>query len=194
MLNHVIKHYEGIVMLGKVFKYRGINCIYGSSGLGKTVSTVKALNEDDITPILLDFDNNNSPEENGCNYIHVDGKRFMASYSVNEAVIPRDRVIIIDTWAMFESYLKVPSNDKLLEDLSKDNTIIIIAHNKDIASKRDIPDVPDELINHWDSKLFLWFDEGSKTKSNPRPPSYNLTVMKLRSYKGERVLIDWMRD
>ena len=178
-------------MIGKVFKKDGINLCYGESGLGKTVSSIKAVNSDNIVPILLDFDGNTSPENNNCNYTHIDGVKFIASYMAKDAVIPKDQVIIIDTWAMFSVYLE--TNPMLLEDLHEGNTIIIIGHNIDIASKQDIPDVPSVLVNHWDAKLFMSFDKGSSAKTSARPPSYNLTVMKLRGYKGPRTIINWMR-
>lgn len=192
MLTHKITIYKEIVLLGQVFRKGGINCIYGESGNGKTVSSIKAVNKDVITPILLDFDSNDSPEQNNCEYIHIDGISFMKKYSSQDTVIPRDQVIIIDTWALFYPYLETYPD--LLNDLHKDNTIIVVAHNKDIATKKDIPDVESELINHWSSKLWLWFDEGSSAKSNPRAPSFNLTIKKLRGYKGQRTIVNWMRE
>jgi hypothetical protein len=200
MLSNIITEYKEIIMLGKVFKKDGINCVYGESGLGKTVSTIKALNEDGITPILLDFDGNDSQEANECKYIHIDGVKFVAKYMVKEVTIPKNVVIVIDTWALFEPYYE--ANKDLLDDLHKSNTLIIVAHNKDIATKKDIPAVPEVLINHWDAKLFLSFSNGTKDKAAKGnlpmvkgiPSGSNLTVMKLRSYKGPRVIPNWMRD
>jgi len=200
MLSNIITEYKEISMLGKVFKKDGINCLYGESGLGKTVSSIKALNEDGITPILLDFDGNDSQEANECKYTHVDGIKFIAKYMTKEAIIPKGVVIVIDTWALFEPHYN--ANKDLLEDLHKDNTLIIIAHNKDIATKKDIPAVPEVLINHWDAKLYMSFSNGTKGKAASstkpavlaKPASSNLTVMKLRSYKGPRVIPNWMRD
>lgn len=200
MLSNIITEYKEIIMLGKVFKKGGINCIFGESGLGKTVSTIKALNEDGITPILLDFDGNDSQEANDCKYTHVDGVKFVAKYMIKEATIPENVVIVIDTWTLFEPYYN--THKDLLDDLHKENTLIIVAHNKDIATKKDIPVVPEELINHWDAKLYLSFSNGTKgkagTSTKPEvkaiPSGSNLTVMKLRSYKGPRVIHNWMRD
>lgn len=61
MLNYEIKQYEEVIMIAEVFRKNGINLVYGASGLGKTVSSVKAINSNGIKPILLDFDNNMSP-------------------------------------------------------------------------------------------------------------------------------------
>ena len=176
-------------MLGKVFKKNGINLVYGASGIGKTVSTVKSLNEEGIVPILLDFDGNESPKENGCDYIHVDGVLYLRDTG---SVIPTDTVIIIDTWQMLLTNTGSIKDVFAMRDAG--NTIIVIAHNKDIATRQDIPDMDNKFYNHFDSKLFLEYDKGSSTKSNPRAASYNLTVMKLRGYKGKRTLINWMRS
>lgn len=74
MLNFIQTDYKETTMIGNVFRQGGLNILYGESGLGKTVSSIKALNLDGITPILLDFDSNDSPEQNDCEYTHVDGK------------------------------------------------------------------------------------------------------------------------
>lgn len=175
-------------MIGQVFKKGGINLIYGESGLGKTVSTIKALNADQITPILLDYDENHSPESNKCTYIHVDGTSYTKDKS---STIPTGRVIIIDTWQMFLT------NEGTLADIvaMKDagNTIIIVAHNKPLATKQDVPDIDPKYSNHFSSKLFMEYDKGSKTKGNPRAEGYNLTVLKLRGYTGPRTIVNWMR-
>ncbi len=172
-------------MLGKVFRKKGINLIYGENGLGKTVSTVMALNEESIVPILLDFDNNDSPTENSCSYTHVDGYKYIKVK--NTAVIPTGETIIIDTW---QTFLDAGGNMLLLEQIrDAGNTVIIIAHNKPIATKRDIPDMDSKYANHLSGKLFLEY----KPATSKLPESTNLTIMKLRGYKGDRVIKNWMR-
>ncbi len=175
-------------MLGKVFKKDGINLVYGESGIGKTVSTIKSLNEDSIEPILLDFDSNNSPEANECEYIHIDGNRVLED---KHMTIPTDMVIVIDTW---QTFLNAGGNIDFVYKLrDAGNTIVIVAHNKPLATKVDVPDMDSRYYNHFDSKLFLEYDKGNKSKTNPRPEGYNLTVMKLRGYKGKRTITNWMR-
>ncbi len=176
-------------MLGKVFVKHGINLVYGESGFGKTVSTIKALNREDITPILLDFDNNLSPSQNECQYTHIDGPSYLKDKS---CCIPNDKVIIVDTWQMF--IVNGGSIKELHKIRDANNTVIIIAHNKAIATKQDIPDIDPRYVNHFDSKLYLSYDKGSSVKSKLRPPSFDLTVLKLRGYKGDRVIVNWMRD
>lgn len=173
-------------MLGKVFKEGGINLIYGESGTGKTISAIKALNEEGVTPILLDFDDNDSPEANECEYLHIDGSKYLLD---TDSVIPTNEVIIIDTWQM------LLTNGGRIEDVIKikeaGNTVILIAHNKAIATKQDIPDIDPKYSNHFASKLFLQYSKGSKPAAIPE--GCHLTILKLRGYRGKRTIHNWMR-
>ncbi len=188
MLRNEITTYKDIVMLGKVFKKGGINLIYGESGSGKTVSTIKALNEDGILPILLDYDGNDSPTANECEYTHVDGIKYLKA---DTSTIPTGEVIIVDTWQML---LTNGGGIKTIEAIrDAGNTVIIVAHSKPLATRADLPDIDPKYANHFDAKLFLEFDKGNKSKTNPRPEGYNLTVFKLRGYKGKRTIVNWMR-
>jgi len=189
MLKHEITTYEEVIMIAQVFRKNGINLVYGASGLGKTVSSVKAVNLEGIKPILLDFDNNMSPEKNQCEYVHVNGPDFMKEYLAGNSSVklPTDRVIIIDTWATFEA--NEGTIDHLKEFAKAGNTIIIIAHNLDLATRRDIPDMPAVIVNHIDSKLYLDHKYEAKTGNN----NYNLHVMKCRGYQGSRIIENWMR-
>ena len=184
MLKKIVKTYKATVMLGKVFREKEINLLYGESGVGKTVSAIKALNNEGIEPILLDFDNNDSPTENKCDYIHINGLLYLSD---DKSVIPKDKVIIIDTWQLLLSNGgNIDSVNKIKE---AGNTVILIAHNKPIATKKDIPDIDSKYANHFGSKLFLERDYSKKTKSS----IYNLHILKCRGYKGDAVIEDWMR-
>jgi len=180
-------------MIGNVFVSNGMNLIYGASGTGKTISTIKALNSDGITPFLVDFDDNLSPESSNCKFNHVNGSAmFKSKQSLSSAVIPTDSVIIIDTWQLFIT--NGGSIDILVEWRTKyNNTIIIVAHSKELATRSDLPDMDSRIANHMHSKLFLEYDKGSRTKTNPRPAGTNLTVLKLRGYSGDRTIHNWMR-
>ena len=189
MLKHEITKYKELKMIGKVFANKGINLIYGESGSGKTVGTIKALNEDGITPILLDFDDNLSPENNECEYVHIDGSKYLKDSKV---LIPSGKVIIVDTWQMF--LINGGDIKDIYEIMKHDNTVIIVAHNKPIATKEDIPDIDHKYSNHFASKLCLEWDKGNGTKTNPRPKGFHLTVQKLRGYRGDRIIYNWMRE
>lgn len=176
-------------MIAEVFRKNGINLVYGASGLGKTVSSVKAINSNGIKPILLDFDNNMSPEKNNCEYTHINGADFMKNYlnDSSSIILPKDQVIIVDTWATFEA--NEGTIDHLKEFVKAGNTVIIIAHNLDLATRRDIPDMPAVIVNHIDSKLYLEYKYELKTGLS----FYNLHIMKCRGYQGSRIIENWMR-
>jgi len=178
-LNYKIKDYTNVEFIGKVFRKGKLNCLYGKIGIGKTLSTIKALNKDNIVPILLDFDDHDSPKEMECKFIHYYGWSFMGGYQQkdSEITIPKDYVIVIDTWAMFKPYKGFI--DVLL---SNKNTVILLGHTLDLASKQDMCDIDSELINH-SSKLYLSYDKGNKTRDS----GYILEIMKLRGYKGDMV-------
>ncbi len=183
MLRYVIKSYKEVKMIGKVFREGTINLIYGESGSGKTISSIMALNEEDIVPILIDFDGNDSPEQNQCKYIHIDGIALMKE---SNPVLPINRVIIIDTWAVYESTGGKLGFINSLVELG--NTVIVVAHTKDFASKSDIPDMPERYVNHFGSKLWLKREYSKKDGYQS-----NLHIKKSRGYKGPSVLMGWMR-
>ena len=170
-------------MLAEVFAKGGINLLYGESGVGKTLSTIKALNKDGIEPILVDFDNNASPQQSRTEFIHLDGYKLM---KLDNPTLPTNEVIIVDTWQL---YITNGGNMSFLNTLNKiGNTIIVIAHNKPIATKQDIPDIDHKMANHFDGKL--WFER----KMIKNVYHYRLHILKLRGYTGEPIIDNWMRD
>jgi hypothetical protein len=183
MLRYKVKDKKRLIMIGKVFAKYGINLLYGESGCGKTISAIKALNNDNVIPILLDFDDNLSPEENNCQFIHLNGIDVLKDKDID---IPKEQVIVIDTWQLFLTNGGTLSFIKKL--IEAKNTVIIIAHNKAIATKQDIPDIDPKLSNHFASKLFL------ERKFVKGKPVYTLYVLKLRGYKDNPVIKNWMRE
>jgi len=200
-------------MIGKVFVKNKVNFLYGESGLGKTISTIKALNEENICPILFDLDDNLNPETMGIEAIHVDGERFLRHLHQYDSLkegdrnekdkvsVPDDSVIIVDTYKKLEPWIKKFKDDfstdivELLNARHRNCTLIIIGHNVDIATKKDIPDAPSEFVNHCASKLFLsmvkYTDMIDKKKIVSSEPT--LKILKLRNYDGDRSIRNWMR-
>jgi len=165
-------------MLAQVFRQNKINLLYGESGCGKTISAIKALNAEGITPILFDLDDNDSPEQNNCEYIHVDGYLALAN---KRLVMPDNKVIIVDTWHKFKSAGGIIEK---LELIAETNTVILIDHNQSLATKQDIPTMSPELVNHLGSKL--WLERTKKGETN-------LHIKKCRGYRGGSPIVNWMR-
>jgi hypothetical protein len=206
----IIKEWNKVEFIANVFVKNGINLLYGPSGVGKTISTMKAINRDNIKPILIDFDNNLDPSIFDIEADVVDGSKFMDRL-ITEIVeldrddsidktdflkIPNNRVFIIDTYKMFEYWFlrfkEQTGKDffKWMKKESKNSTFIIIGHSKDLATRRDIPDAPEEFVNHCDSKMMLSLAKEDK-KSDPVP---TLHIMKLRAYEGPSMLFNWQRE
>jgi len=194
MLKHVVTDYSPTALVGGVFRKGGINLIYGESGIGKTVSTIRSLNKEGIVPILLDYDNNDSPSTNKCDYLHINGRAFLHD---KDATIPTDKVIIVDTWVSYQSNYygsREGAPIEFLESLkSEGNTIIIVAHNKGIATKKDIPDMDEHIVNHLSAKLFMEYVPGKTTAKLKTSESVDVIVMKCRGYSGPRRITNWMR-
>ena len=184
MLENKIKIYEDTIMIAEVFRKNKVNLLYGESGSGKTISAIKALNSVGIEPVLFDLDSNDSPAQNQCNYIHVDGYKSLADKSMT---IPKDMVIIVDTWHMYSSS---GGTIALLDRMAENNTVILIDHSRDIATKRDIPIMKEELVNHLGSKLWLERTYHKQTRTT----SHNLHIKKCRGYIGQSPISEWMRE
>jgi hypothetical protein len=204
MLRFQIKQWESYTMIADIFVQGKTNFLYGPSGVGKTVGTIKALNRASVTPILLDFDDNLNPDELGLEAIVVDGNKFANELFKQikdgdvDLSIPPGSVIIVDTYKMIEQYeelFKAEFKQRFLEYLrpaNKNVTVIVIGHSLDLATRRDIPDAPSDFVNHCASKLFLAPVKHKMEKKTVTLPT--LEVMKLRGYNGKTILINWMRD
>ncbi len=151
MLRYLIKEYKVHKLIGKFFEVGSVNLIYGESGVGKTVTTIMLLNKEGIEPILIDYDNNLSPEHNQCQYRHIDGYAMDKDKNLK---LPVNDVIIVDTYAMYIGNGGTHLFLRLLAD--RGNTVVMVAYNKNMATKRDIPDVDEEWSNHLGSKILLF--------------------------------------
>jgi len=177
MMSCIVTKRDTYKHIGKVFVQNGINYIFSESGLGKTLNTLLLLNNDDIEPILIDFDENQPFDKDyGLKVTMVDGPTVAKKYIEGKLTIPKNQVIILDTWQMMLNYDLTIDFANTLK--SNNNTVIIIGHTKGIATKQDLPDMPNEIANHMHSKLYLF----------KRKRDVYLEVKKCRGYNKEREL------
>lgn len=209
MLSYEKKEFPVIDIIGKVFPKGKIGLLYGESGIGKTTTAIKMLNSEGIEPILVDFDDNPSPADMKTNHIPIDGfKLINHDHNEKKLDIPSDAVIIVDTYAYSRVASVVKDKDGntidrfegFIAGLNKSgsNTIIIVAHNKEYATEKSIPDADAIWVNHLGFKLWLHEDKVEKPQDNltgriKRLPAVVLTIKKLRGYTGSRdIFIRWL--
>jgi len=194
MLKYQIKEKILEEKIAGLFPKGKISLLYGESGIGKTVSTVKALNEVEVEPILYDFDDNPTSNEVGCKYILIDGDKTLTRNGdttdfENGVKVPKDSVIIVDTWTAFSNwFLSEMDAMSFIKRyfINANNTVIIIDHAKDMATRRDIPMMDEVLANHLAAKLWL-----REPKAKEDAKYRVLEIKKLRGSTATRI-IGWM--
>ncbi len=210
MMRYEEKEFPVIEIIGNVFAKGKKGLFYGESGLGKTTISIKLLNDDGIEPFLVDFDDNPSPKDMGTKHTPINGFALMKhDHNESSLDIPTNAVIIVDTYAYTRVASMIKDESGNLVDRFEEfidalhnggsNTIIIIAHNKDIATKRDIPDADPVWVNHLGFKLWLHEEKREKDSQGitlgkvKMFPAAVLTVKKLRGYRGDRdILMRWL--
>ena len=82
IIDTLLKQREEKQMLTEFIEEHKITLLHGDSGSGKSVWIAKHLNEQDIVPIFIDFDDNEVAEFEslGISAKLLDGDRFMQSY------------------------------------------------------------------------------------------------------------------
>ena len=199
MLSSIIKVYKEHIMIADVFPENGISLIYGASGIGKTITTIKHLNDVGITPIHFDLDSNIDPKEFGIDVIHIDGndiiRRMADDEQLEPVALPAEGVMILDTWQLLSSAFGEESYAMRYAKKLRDNgmTVIIIGHENKHKNDRDNPDMSPEYANHLDAKLWFHTGRAVTTGKDKSPATYNLKVVKLRGYKGEPIIYEWRK-
>lgn len=191
LLKH-IKKSEAKDMLTSLIEKNKLALVHGESGSGKTVFAIKHLNENNITPILVDFDDNSNEEmdKNEINATIVDGYTFMHEMldiehgrELRESI--KGSCLIIDTWTLFCKEMDYDEHQAkdMLEILSKAGfTIIILAHTKPFSGKEDVPDMDGKVYRHIKSRFYI---RRTTLKSQI---DYDLLIEKARGYKGSKII------
>lgn len=192
LLDKHIKQEESKDMLTNIIEKNKITLVHGESGSGKTIFAIKHLNEFDIEPILVDFDDNTQAElkEVGVKALIVDGHPFMTELLdlTNGEELRKElngSVLIIDTWSLFYKELEISEDDalKLLEKLTEVGlTIIVASHTTIYSGKEDSPDVSPFVYRHIKSRFYI---RRTTLKSKIE---YDLIIEKSRGYKGPKII------
>ena len=195
---------KGKVMetIGDLIPLNKITLLHGRSGCGKTTSVLKYLIEHDITPVFLDFDTNDGIEDSLDEMVHIDGFKFWDNFmecynqDTKSELVEQlaSKVFVIDTYAMANNYISTSTENRYnIQSLctflvEANSTVVVTAHTVYYSGKDHEPDVDTVWANHLGCKLHLRKDI-LKTKTN-----VYLEVEKLRGYKGNDIVPDWMRS
>ena len=164
--------------IGELIPVGKTTLLHGRSGSGKTMSIIKYLNENEVTPYFIDFDSND--EYASMDIVHIDGYKLVdyTSDDTKKALIDSltDGVVIIDTYALASKIFDV---ELFIDELNGYGiTVIIIAHTVYYSGKPAEPACEVVFSNHVACRLHL-HNEVKKTKTD-----VYLEVEKLRGKIG----------
>jgi len=179
--------------IGGLIPEKQLTLLHGIEGAGKSYSLIKFLNENGITPIWIDFDENDDISE--LDYTRVDGVNALHALldgDLDDA--SEDMVLIVDTYSRLVDEMPAKYNDSeissLLLELSKraKATVVIIGHSEVFAGKPT--DFQDDKKLKRDAHAVLWLEY----KLLKGAYCSNLHVKKVRGYTGKKIISNWMRD
>lgn len=174
-------------MLTPLVEENKILLIHGESGAGKTVFIVKHLNENGITPLLFDLDDNEAEELEGlnCKCDMVDGYAMLESMEDADVEALKGKVVIIDTWKLFQTEVgsEILAHEVLKNMCKLGVTVVVIAHTTPFSGQNDKPDVLDEIYRHIKGRLYI------RKTTLKNAVEYHLLIEKIRGYKGDKIVL-----
>jgi len=199
-----------IERLGKVFPKGRLTLVGGLPGSGKTHSTIKLLNDDDIEPIYFNLDHTALEEDLKAHQFDED-VMYDFLYNIDSLEDIENQVIIIDTYIRFVEILKsvivtkneeegtkIKINDeyivKIFEDIcSKYNiTLIIIGHTQEYVGANNIFKDNETLVRNCFEYIYIDkiknTETDRKTKEKKTTITRILNVNKARAFKGNVVI------
>jgi len=187
-------------MLTPLIEENKITLIHSESGSGKTMFSIEHLNQHSITPILIDFDDNEQDELNILNLKAdlLDGEKVMELLLSNNEIEKnnllselKNKVVIIDTWTLFCAEFSNVDTTLNLQEYAKEFcdeltsysiTVILLSHTNLFSGKEHMPDVLDKVYRHIKGRLYI------RKTSLKNEIQFDLIVEKIRGYKGERII------
>lgn len=181
--------------IGNIIPRNEVTAIVGLPSVGKTHTVIKFLNQEGITPIVINLDE--SPHDDSLNVISLPGSQI---HNLDKFTDLADKVIIIDTYQLMmdelgfdntESEQKKISRSLIRTAHEKQVTIIVLAHTEDFASKEGIFTANPFLIRDCAEQIIMQSKQTNKIKDNE--VSYCSTVKKGRGIGGTKIIDNWMR-
>jgi len=186
--------------IGGIIPKNEVTLIVGLPGTGKTYTTIKFLNSEDIIPIVANLD-----------YSPIDG--LLANQYGEELVIAalkennisglKDKVVIFDTYQRLSEILEIDETRKsketlakALEDLAHSHqcTVIIICHPEDYVGKDGVFKDNKYLARNCAEYIYMDSIIPRGKSGETKDITHKTIVKKGRGSGGERVITNWMRD
>lgn len=188
---------EPLEVLADVFPVNSLTLLHGIQGCGKSYSTIKALNSDNITPLYIAVENTTGLDELKLDYISPEILKVMIEKKDIEEI--EGRVVIIDTYTRLHGALSGKLKDNEIVDMLEgfidkySITLIVIGHTRAFVGKDGIFDDNKFLPRNCTEELFLEKAVYKATKAQPARIEYNLHVNKGRGRGGSRIIPNWTK-
>ena len=189
---------EPVDRIGGLFPKNKITLLTGLPGTGKSYSTIKFLNKNNIVPIYFNLDHSEIGNLESDMFDNNDLVELMNSE--NKYTDLENKVIVIDTYSRLESLTEKRDRElvDLLESLVEtyNFTLIILAHPEDYVGRDSIFKDNTTLVRNCYEHIHLEAKITSSTKNKETTITvmHIMYVKKGRSYIGDRTVIDWMRE
>lgn len=195
IMNQPIMQIASYFRIGNIIPKNEVTAVVGLPSVGKTHTIIKFLNQEGITPIVINLDE--SPHDSSLNVISLPGKQV---HNLDKFTDLEDKVIIIDTYQLMMDEFGFDNTEAEQKKISrflikiaheKQVTIIVLAHTEDFASKEGIFTANPFLIRDCAEQLIMQSKQTTKIKDNE--VSYCTTLKKGRGIGGTKILENWMR-
>lgn len=207
MLQNILQEYLVEILpikrVADVIPVKKLTLLHGIQGSGKSYSLLKALNSVSIIPIHINLDHSTGLDKLKA---HNVAEKFLRDFidKVFDKNAFKETYVIIDTYTRLDGWLKSTNPNltnqeifTLIEGLQKyyiDITIIVIGHTMPFVGRDGIFTDNPTLVRGVEEELFLEKQQYKSTKSSPARSEYTLHIQKGRGYKGQRTIVNWMRE
>lgn len=198
---------EPVNRIGGLIPENKITLLHGLPGTGKTYSLIKFLNKHNIEPIYFNLDYTSI----GSLKTKMFDEEVLKEFLLKKYDSLNGEVVIIDTYIRMEDVLdkalegtvhQLPKKEKelrisnYLEKLQShyNCTFIIIGHPEDYVGRSSVFKDNQTLVRNSYEALYLEKIIPTKKGTTDKDISYILHIQKGRSYTGQRLIENWMRD
>ena len=194
--------YTAYTRIGNILPKHKLILVTGLAGTGKSYSLLKFLNLHNVSPIVMNLDEDPTFREFDTVGMTSD-KKFIQHFFEGDFTDMQDQVVVLDTYIRLLDYVdKLPSDLEFQQQFSKvcldivekyNCTLIVVGHVEAYVTKgtvafRDNPFLARNCHEH------LHLDCFTPTGVKAAAPHYRMTVMKGRGIGGVSMHENWLRE